>query len=407
MRYFLLQLKRVLKAFPAILLTTLILAAVLGAIVFIRTTTASGDEQRQKITLALVGDSEDPTIGIGVSLLQEMDSSRFTCTIVDMEEDEARRALEKQEIQGYLIIPDDFIRSVMYGDNNKVTFVTGTSQYTIGTMLARELADTVSTLVTETQTGIYAFRRFARQEGETADLEQRTYEINLRYFNYVLPRSELYAVDTPDSKTAVSIQGYYLCSALLLLLLFLGIPGCRLFIRSDHSLCRLLSVRGRGAFSQTVSEYLSCCVLLFLGYLTASAILCVLAAGTDLALPELAGAGPGGYAGALFCLLLTVPVAAGIIYLLSQLVNSLISGVILIFCCILCLGYVSGCFYPLSFFPESIQRIAPLLPTGALMEYMQDILTGESAWFPGLIALLWCILLFVPAWLIRRHRLSH
>ncbi len=406
MRYFLLHIKRMWKAFPAILATTLILAGALGILSWVQTMSASGDEQRQKITLALVGDSEDPTIGIGVSLMQEMDSSRFTCTLVDMEEDEARQALERQEIQGYLLIPEDFIQSVMYGDNDKVTFVTGTSQYTIGTLLARELADAVSTLLTETQSGIYAFQRFSKQEGATKNLDDRIYDINVRYFNYILPRAELFDIDTPDSTAAISYQGYYFCSVFLLFFLFLGIPGCHLFVQSDYSLCRLLHVRGQGALWQTLSEYGACCFLLLLSYITAAVSLGVASAALDLTLPEFSNFGAFDYTGLFFSFGLVIPLAAGILYLLSQVVKSLISGVILIFSCVLCLGYISGCFYPLSFFPEGVQKAAVFLPTGALMEYLQDVVTGESAWIPGLITFAWILALFAAAWGIRSYRLS-
>ena len=196
MRYFLLQIKKVCKALPFLLITTLVLTGILGLLALAQTREAQADEGRQKIRLGIVGDAEDEFVKNGISLLQEMDSSRFTCTIEQMTETEARQELERQEINGYLIIPDDFVRSVMSGENDKVTFVTGTAQYGLGTMLARELADAVSTLLTETQSGIYAFIRFARQEGETDSLDEQILQMNFRYFDVVLPRTNIYEVDT-------------------------------------------------------------------------------------------------------------------------------------------------------------------------------------------------------------------
>ena len=161
MRYFLLQIKRVCRALPFLLITTLVLTGVVGLLAVIQAKTSAEDDGRQKIRLAVVGDTEDEFVKSGISLLQEMDSSRYTCTIEEMSEEEAQRALERREISGYLVVPQDFLRSVMSGDNYKVTFVTGTAQHGLGTMLARELADTVSVMLTETQSGIYAFSRFA------------------------------------------------------------------------------------------------------------------------------------------------------------------------------------------------------------------------------------------------------
>ncbi|MCU6748120.1 ABC transporter permease [Faecalicatena acetigenes] len=406
MKYFTLQIKRVCKAFPAIILTTIILAGALAALAYIQLSSASASEQRQKITLALVGDKEDPAIGLGVSLMQEMDSSRFTCALVDMEEAEAQKALERQEIQGYLLIPEDFIQSVMYGYNEKVTFVTDFSQPGISILLARELADAVSVLLTETQSGIYAFQRFAEQEDMTAGLDEAVYDMNIRYFNFVLPRQQLYHIDTPDSHTAISTQGYYFCSFLLLFFLFIGIAGCHLFVRSDLSLCRLLSVRGYGSFPQVLSEYAACCFLLLLHYLAALALLTGMVKITGITLPELIGESLQAYIKIFLAFGLLIPVTAGLLYLLSSLVRSLISAVILIFCCILSLGYISGCFYPLSFFPESLQKLAGFLPTGMSMEYMQRVLTGESpGWLPVFLCI-WTILFLLSAWAVRRRRLA-
>ena len=53
MKYFTLQIKRVCKAFPAIILTTIILAGALAALAYIQISSASASEQRQKIHLPL------------------------------------------------------------------------------------------------------------------------------------------------------------------------------------------------------------------------------------------------------------------------------------------------------------------------------------------------------------------
>ena len=91
MRYFLLQIKKVCKALPFLLITTLVLTGILGLLALAQTREAQADEGRQKIRLGIVGDAEDEFVKNGISLLQEMDSSRFTCTIEQMTETEARQ----------------------------------------------------------------------------------------------------------------------------------------------------------------------------------------------------------------------------------------------------------------------------------------------------------------------------
>lgn len=406
MRYFLLQIKRVCRALPFLLITTLVLTGVVGLLAVIQAKTSAEDDGRQKIRLAVVGDTEDEFVKSGISLLQEMDSSRYTCTIEEMSEEEAQRALERREINGYLVVPQDFLRSVMSGDNYKVTFVTGTAQHGLGTMLARELADTVSVMLTETQSGIYAFSRFARQEGETDSLDDQILQLNFRYFDVVLPRADIYRIDTPDSTSFLSVQGYYFCSALLLFFLFFGTASCYLFIRREDSLGRMLAVRGRGAVSQTLSEYGAYCVLTGLCYLTISAVLMAVSAGAGATLPELEEAGAAGQIRILFAMALLIPAVSALQYFLCQMVRSLVSGVLLSFCCVVGLGYLSGCFYPLSFFPPAVQEISAWLPTGLLMEYLQRVLSGDGAAVIALLVLLWTTLFLAAALGMRRLRLS-
>ena len=406
MKYFFLQTKRVWKAFPSILFTTLILAGILCILAYLQTTSSSQDQERQKITLGLVGDTADSSVGIGVALMQEMDSSRFTCTLVEMSESQAEKALAREEIQGYLVIPENFIESVMYGENKKVTFVTGTAQHNIGTLLARELADAVSTLLTETQSGIYAFQHFLSEQGVTEDTDDMIYEMNLRYFSYILPRTDLYQIDTPDSGNFISVQGYFFCGAMLLFFLFLGITGCHLFIRGDLSLNRLLAVQGQKTVSQILSEYAAYCILLLLNYLVIIVVLTGLMSGTRFSLPELSGAPITAVWKIFLPFALLIPVTGAITFFLCQITRHLVSGVLLTFCCVLCLGYLSGCFYPLSFFPEGIQRTAQILPTGILMEYLQRVLTGEHVGYLPLLLFGWILLFLVLSCLIRKRRLS-
>ena len=96
-------------------------------------------------------------------------------------------------------------------------------------------------------------------------------------------------------------------------------------------------------------------------------------------------------------LALLIPVAGALLYFLSQCVRSLISGTILALLCAIGLGYISGCFYPISFFPEGIQRLAAILPTGILMEYMQRALLGEPG---GRLILLSCVWTFLPVFFL-------
>ena len=42
------------------------------------------------------------------------------------------------------------------------------------------------------------------------------------------------------------------------------------------------------------------------------------------------------------------------------------------------LGYLSGCFYPLSFFPKSVETIASILPTKVALDYLNKSLLSQQ-----------------------------
>ena len=119
MRYFLLQIKRVCRALPFLLITTLVLTGVVGLLAVIQSKTSAEDDGRQKIRLAVVGDTEDEFVKNGISLLQEMDSSRYTCTIEEMSEEEAQRALKAVETAGNRSVPGNFLGPLFPGAINR------------------------------------------------------------------------------------------------------------------------------------------------------------------------------------------------------------------------------------------------------------------------------------------------
>ena len=100
-----------------------------------------------------------------------------------------------------------------------------------------------------------------------------------------------------------------------------------------------------------------------------------------------------------------IPVLAAMHFFLYQLTGNLIGGVLLGFCVYMGLGYLSGCFYPLSFFPETVREVSNVLPPGLIMEYIQDLLTGSGVGSRILGLAAWTLVLLAGAWGIRSLRI--
>ena len=361
MGYFFAQLKRCLRLGPMLILSVVCLGGLSGALLFAKLQDYAG--QQQKLTVAVAGETSDDYFQMGLKIFSETDNSRNTVQFVEMDEDEAIRALERQQVSAVLVIPKDFIASVMRGENDKATLITGTSQANLGMKLVSEIADTVSVLLTESQTGIYTFSEFSLENGDQTYTNDEIMQLNLRYFDLILPRDELYAVDTPDSAPSVSLAGYYVCAVCIVFFLFMGMAGAPLFIQEDRSLSRVMAARGRGALYQCLSEYGAWCVFLLLVYTILFVAAAVIFSTAGCPVPELNGIALARIAG-LWAGLAPVAIVAGALeYMLCRLSKRLVPGVLLCFGCAAVLGYLTGCFYPLSFMPEQIQSVVSVLPT--------------------------------------------
>ena len=90
--------------------------------------------------------------------------------------------------------------------------------------------------------------------------------------------------------------------------------------------------------------------------------------------------------------------------LVFNLAGNLVSGLLLHFFSALALCYVSGCVYPATAFPVSVQKLAALLPTGIARQHLAAGVAGASDWgtFVGLLA--YCGVFFSLALLVRYYK---
>ena len=92
-------------------------------------------------------------------------------------------------------------------------------------------------------------------------------------------------------------------------------------------------------------------------------------------------------------------------FLMYELTSEFVSGVLLQFVVGIALAYLSGCLYPISFFPDSIQLLADILPTGMALRYMNQIMLAETAVMQGIGVILYSIAFLVLAIFVRRKRM--
>ncbi len=391
---------------PAVFLVTLILVASLAFIAKGLIAGKLDDEARQKVELAICGDMEGSYLGIGVMALQHMDSSRFAVNFHTMEVEQAREAMANGEIMAYLELPDDFVDSVVSGENLKVKFVFNNSQMGIGTMLMSELADVISGFIIQSQNAIYGMQEFC-DEYEYYDVYwDATDELNLKYIDIILSRQDFFEIEELGLSNSLSMQAYYICGFIVLFFLIFGMNGCAMYIRRDMSLSRMMSVGGVGAVPQVIVEFLSYMVLVIINIVGMFCVLGGICEFMEFTIPEWESIDFAKVITFGISLLPAAIMISAMAFMCYELSGNVVSGMLLQFLVALSLSYVSGCFYPSSFFPESVQLIGKILPSGVATAYASMRVRGETdGWmFVGMVV--YTVVFVGIAVLLRKRKLE-
>ncbi len=404
--YLLAQMKRVKKALPAVLIMTLLLTGCIALISKVMLIADSSSEKKQKVQIGLVGDISGSYLGFGISALQHLDSSRFAIEFIEMEEEEARDRLNHGTLSAFVIVPEGFVEAAVRGENMPLTYVSTSGSLRLGSMIMNELVNTISSLLTESQNAIYGMQNYLVNNGMSDIYWQATDELYLRFLDFILGRTSVYELEIMCLSGNLSMIGYYLCGFTVLFLLLWGIAGSPLYIKKDHALPALLSSKGQNTLSQMAGEFVAYFVLMATSFLLVIVLVAVAMGLTGFTLPEWEREGIGILFGFYVKMLPVAAVICAMQLLLFELTSDMVSGILLQFLCALSLGYLSGCFYPISFFPESIQMVQPLLPTGVAVNYGGNLLMEESTAIEMVLLLGYLLLFLVLATAMRKRKIA-
>jgi len=404
-QYFTLQLKRIFKIFPAVLLITVITFGCLGLAGGAILNSTLNDESQKKFTIGMVGNSDDSFLDIGLQALQNMDSSRFYVEVKNFSEEDAIRALENREIIGYIDIPENYIQNLYIGVNTPARYVTLDGPENLGSMFSEEIVKIVSELVVQSQNGMYSMQDLTDQYDQI-DFKDNTNQLMMIYMNHILSRTQSYQVSDLGVVGSISLGSYYLCGLIMLFLLLWGISCNRIFSGRNPDYNRLLKISGVSPATQVLGEYGSYAVASTIMMLIFSVVFGIILQFVKLPIPELANVK---ITDCIFFVVKILPVILMITmmqYAFYELIPNFIGAVLTQFLTFMLLGYLSGCFYPNFFFPDTLRSLMETLPVGLGFSFLRKIMTKE----PILADLAWVFsyvcLFFVIAVNMRKYRIT-
>lgn len=403
--YLYLQAKRTLRFFPFVLSVTLILAFSLALVVNVLLRFDTSVDKNEKISIGIVGDTSDSYLGFGITAIQSLDSSRYSMNLVELTEEEAKEKIKKGEIAAYLVIPEGFIDSVVSGNIKPIPYVTTSAAVDLPTLFKDEILSVIACMLVESQKGVYALKD-SMQDHHLDNVYTEMDRLNVNYFSLILNRSSTFKTEIIEARESLSFGGEMICGITVFLILISGISCCSLFSKKDFSLPKLLNANGNSSFFQIVGEYIPYFILMYANFALLFMLLIPLAGEHLSGISELKNAQSVSWISSLLLRLFPIiSMLTALQFLFYEITTNLVSAVLLQFLSTLALSYVSGCLYPIQFFPESIQKLANFLPTGIAHHHLSSFLMEETT-VSALLPLLGYTLLFLSAAIcIRKQRI--
>lgn len=378
-KYFSTQLKRLWRIVPILLI---VLVLLFGSIYFVyqeMVSQWSRSDSFQKMNIGVVGTVDDPILEMGINALQTMDSSNMSLVFMQMDEAAARSGLESGNLSAYIVFPESFMDNALMGIIEPLQFVSTPGSQNILSLVKDELTSALADILFASEYGAFGLADALESYGYDEGFQyEHINKLAIEYVGYVLERDQVYRVEELGISSGLKFDEYLLCGLSVVFLFLMTLPFVCVFVKSDSSLECLLRSRGVGAFSQVICElsaYVICIYVISLAFL-----------------PLIDAVNINGF-------LHMVPVAfciCTISYFIYQLTNDLISGVLLQMLVSVSLCFISGCFYPVYFFPISIQKMAMFLPAAMLREHLAVLLLDgdKSAFSLSLFGIGVCFMLF-------------
>ena len=389
-RYFISQFKRGLRLIPGLVIVAAVLFACLG-MVFSAVTKNAESQQQTRYKIGMVGTVGDTYLELGLAALQMMDATRYSMEILSMDEDAAATALAKGEISAYVVIPPGFMDAAMSGRLMPIKFVSEANTANFATFIKDEITAIVEDIVLASQKGAFGVGNALVASGNGHLYGKHTNDSSIEYVKYVLYRGQTYAVSNLGISNDLTMPQYLICGLCVLLFLLCSLPLAPFLIRKDLSLEQVLWAKGCTPAKQILQE----AAVYFLFLLIPGVLLLITLGQLDLLSP-----------GAFFAALPAFFALSGMLFFLFQLSRDYISGILLPFFVSISLSFVSGCIYPVYFFPVALQKISAFLPTGLARNQISACLTGKSDWETIALLLLYGVAFLLLSILLRRKKLA-
>ncbi|AYA99982.1 ABC transporter permease [Lachnoanaerobaculum umeaense] len=358
--YLIVQIKRLLRVLPVVVLFNFIMMIGICAIFALRVGIQEQDER--KIGVGIVGNIDNKYMKLGVEMLNNMDSSRVSIKFESMDDSEAKKALREGQIIGYFKIDRDFIDGLENGENRPIVYVS--SNGGLMSELSKELASIFSVLIIDSERVIYAADEYL-VDHPVYDRVSANTEFNMWLIKNVLARGKIYDVENISVMGNISAIDGYVCGIITLFIMLSGVGLSGLLSGDKVSMLRVLKSKGLSYMSSIICELIISTIYVMISML-------ILIGGFIIVksfLLEKSLLSIDSFEFVSGILIVSIMFASMHIFI-YELIDQRVVAVLIEILLGISLGYIGGCIYPLSVFPDLIQKVAIFLPSGAGMKLL-------------------------------------
>lgn len=399
--YFVSQCKRILRLFPRICIVTFVVMIIGICLVSVNSKDKdSQNGQLSKMNVGIVATEGDKWfIDFGMQFIENSDDLKYICDFQNVTEEDGQKMLETEELDVLVIFPDDYVESVYYGVEEPIILRYGKAQAGVSSLFFKRLSDAISQYMMEAKAGIYAMQDM--YENWDINYKSHANQLTERYIMKILSRKNILETEIISSTGSINEIVYYGAAGLVLVFLLWGLNCGSILGKKEDVLSLLLMRRGLSFFKQFICRSGALFLLFLLNYMCIVGIVLVVAGFFSGYVGNYAAVVDDAYSlsdiinvSDFVVYIKIIPVilmACFLVLVVYEAFDDGISAMLFMFFFTVIMAFLSGFFYPASFFPEWVQYMGHILPTGVMHEYIVKCVSNEEIGVSLLKILFYCI----------------
>ena len=215
--YLELEIKRKIRLLPHIILGTIALTLVVGIVAFCAGKMLYGNKMASDKKLLVFSSQDDtPLTNLVVSVLSNSPSITKICNVINTDYDKAVELSKDENTISSIIIPKDFMNSLMNGTNYSID-IHFSSIRSIYTLIITELSKAAQTSLQAAQAGVYTLHDYYYLNNAKEYEYDANQELNTIYLAKAFSRGKFFKHHRLTATGGLTTTNYYFASAIMLI----------------------------------------------------------------------------------------------------------------------------------------------------------------------------------------------